>query len=142
MRLITQEMIEKKASESETWEDGYKGFVNGANWILELLNPKTKPMEERAKDFMHRVAEFNGQYPKEMLRAFYDYWTEHNERGKKMRFEMQKVFDIKKRLVTWSNNEKNRTNGKPTKQNQIDILVTSFAERVQQRANSGAIPEG
>ena len=37
---------------------------------------------------------------------------------------------------------KDNNNGKPTKQNQIDILVTSFAERVQQRANSGAIPEG
>lgn len=73
-----------------------------------------KTIEERAYDFMQRVAEFKSEYSKEMLRAFYDYWTEKNEGGRKMRFEMQKVFDIKRRLVTWSNNEKKKFNGKST----------------------------
>lgn len=33
---------------------------------------------------------------------FISYWTECN--GKKMRFEMEKVFDIKKRFATWQRN--------------------------------------
>ena len=42
-----------------------------------------------------------------MIRAFFEYWTEKQPKGKKMRFEMQKVFDIKKRLVTWSSKDWN-----------------------------------
>jgi len=65
-----------------------------------------KSLEDREKEFMELVAKNLDSYPKEMLRAFYDYWTEKNEGGRRMRFEMQKVFDIKKRLVTWKNNDK------------------------------------
>ena len=40
------------------------------------------------------------------LRKFFDYWTEKNENGKKMRFEKDKVFDIKRRLATWASRDK------------------------------------
>jgi hypothetical protein len=62
--------------------------------------------EQRLLIFQNKVAEYIEVYPREMLRAFFDYWTEQNEGGRKFRFEMQKVFDVKKRLVTWSKNEK------------------------------------
>lgn len=68
-------------------------------------------LEERCKVFMGKVAEYKNDYTKEMLREFYDYWTEKNDGGRRMRFEMQRVFDIKKRLVTWNNNEKKQYNG-------------------------------
>lgn len=68
---------------------------------------KEKDMNERAKAFYLKLAEYVGEYDKEMLRAFYNYWTEHNVDGKKMRFEMQKVFHIGRRLSTWANNNKN-----------------------------------
>ena len=52
-----------------------------------------------------------------MKDAFCNYWTESKTNGKKMRFEMQKTFDIARRLVTWSNNDFSNkiVNGKPTK---------------------------
>lgn len=67
--------------------------------------PQPKSFEERKKDFMQSVAD-NGleKYGQEMCQEFFDYWTESNPNGKKMRFEMQKVFDIKKRLATWNKN--------------------------------------
>lgn len=68
-------------------------------------------IDERALIFRDKVAEFLPEYPKEMLRQFYDYWTEKNEGGRRLRFEMQKVFDLKRRLKTWSNNEKKRNYG-------------------------------
>lgn len=40
-----------------------------------------------------------------MLQDFFEYWSEHNPDGKKMRWEMEKVFDINRRLTTWSNNQ-------------------------------------
>jgi hypothetical protein len=65
-----------------------------------------------------------------MLRDFYDYWTETNEGGRKMRFEMQKVFDMKRRLKTWDNNNKKSKNGTSKKQQHTDDLIKGFAERV------------
>lgn len=67
--------------------------------------PATPTIDERQKIFMEKIAEHLNEYPKEMLRAFYDYWTEKNEGGRKMRFETQKIFEIGKRLKTWKRNE-------------------------------------
>lgn len=71
-------------------------------------------IEERQILFRNKVAEYLKDYPKETLREFYDYWTEMNEGGRKMRFEMQKVFDINKRLITWKRNESKNKYGKNT----------------------------
>ena len=65
---------------------------------------KPATIETREIDFRDKLIPYIDTYGKEMLRAFYDYWTEKNEGGKKMKFEMQKVFEIEKRLRTWSNN--------------------------------------
>jgi len=49
------------------------------------------------------------KYPKENLKDFYDYWSEHNEpvrSNTKMRFEMEKIFNIGRRLGTWFKNVK------------------------------------
>lgn len=72
--------------------------------------------EQRANEFMGKVAKYLTSENKKMLREFYDYWTEMNEGGRKMRFEMQKVFDIGRRLKTWEKNEKQNGYGKGTKQ--------------------------
>lgn len=73
--------------------------------------PQPKTIDERKNDFMQEVAD-NGveKYGQEMCREFFDYWTESNPNGKKMRFEMQKVFDIKKRLATWNKNNFKKQN--------------------------------
>lgn len=69
-------------------------------------------LEIRKIHFQNKVSEYLDTYSRDMLRNFFDYWTEKNEGGRKMRFEMQKVFDIGRRLKTWSNNEKNKSYGR------------------------------
>lgn len=67
-------------------------------------------------------------YPKQMVREFWEYWTEHNENGRKMRFEMEKVFSIKRRLATWKRNDlkwygkKKRSSGESGAKQALDIL--------------------
>ena len=46
------------------------------------------------------------KYPKDMLRRFYNYWTEMNKSGTKVRFELQQTFEISKRLATWAGKDK------------------------------------
>lgn len=62
----------------------------------------SRTIEERKQEFYNSLLPETFNYSKKMMRAFYDYWTEHSPKGKKMRFEKQTVFDVKKRLVTWA----------------------------------------
>lgn len=78
--------------------------------------PKKKSIEERKKSFKESISKHKDQYSSELLNDFWRYWTEMNEGGKKMRFEMQKVFDVGRRLTTWSNRDNNNfKNGKTDK---------------------------
>ncbi len=81
--------------------------------IIELLEknytvtikPKVSNIEDRKKIFANRIAEHKGSYESKMLRAFYSYWVECNDGGSRLRFEKEKVFEMKRRLKTWSDNE-------------------------------------
>jgi hypothetical protein len=61
---------------------------------------------ERKEKFYNDCKPFLEKYPKVMLRAFYNYWIELNKSGTKMRFELERTFEISRRLVTWANNDK------------------------------------
>ena len=62
--------------------------------------------EVRAKKFYDSLVDYVGKYGAQMVREFYDYWTESNAGGARMRFEMEKVFDVSRRLATWANRQK------------------------------------
>ena len=67
-------------------------------------------LEVRKHAFGEKLIPYMKQYGKALIREFFDYWTEHNENGKKMRFEKEKTFEISLRLARWSKN--NRSNNK------------------------------
>ena len=41
-----------------------------------------------------------------MIRAFFDYWSELNKSCTKMRFELEKTWELPKRLATWASRER------------------------------------
>ena len=61
---------------------------------------------KRKEDFYQSLVPYVDKYGKEMLRAFFDYWSEMNASQTKMRFEKQPTWELSKRLATWANNEK------------------------------------
>ena len=61
-------------------------------------------LEKRKHAFGEKLIPYIEQYGKTLIREFFDYWTEHNENGKKMRFEKEKTFEISRRLARWSKN--------------------------------------
>ena len=73
---------------------------------------KDKNIELRTTNFVSEVYSHE-EYPKEMLQKFCNYWTEPNKSKTKMRFELEKVFDVPRRLVTWASRDKeiNKNNG-------------------------------
>jgi hypothetical protein len=68
--------------------------------------------ESKEADFKKSLLTFQDKYDVKLLEAFYLYWSESNPNGKKMKFEMQKTFDISRRLITWKKNEKNFSGAK------------------------------
>ena len=66
-------------------------------------------LTQREQNFYHELKTYYPKYPKETLRAFYDYWTEPNRSNTKMRFELEKTWSTKRRLGTWARREKPST---------------------------------
>ena len=60
----------------------------------------------RKESFYQLLVPFVRQYPKEMIRAFFDYWSELNKSGTKMRYELEKTWELPRRLAAWANRER------------------------------------
>ena len=56
--------------------------------------------------FILMVMSFEKEYDKETLDEFIDYWTEKNMSGTKAKYQMQKTFDVSRRLKRWVKNSK------------------------------------
>ena len=77
---------------------------------INKVNKVNKDINQRYDEFYMKVlAEGTKAVPMidpTIVKEFVEYWTEKNINGKKMKFEMQKTFDIKRRLARWvKNNE-------------------------------------
>lgn len=102
---------EKKGEEKKE-----KKIKNGEKSILNFL-------EERGKIFYNEIAEFKDNYSKEMLREFYEYWIEPNTSKTRMRFEMEKTWDLNLRLKKWAKNDFSKNN-KPKEDTKVKINLS------------------
>ena len=130
----------------------YEGYKKKPQRSLQRTLQRTinekKDITERAKDFYNELVPFviSGQYPKEMVRAFYDYWSEPNQTKTKMRFEMMQTWSTSGRLSTWARKDKTFKNngyGRETitdkiKQSAADADEFSRKLKAQREANLGS----
>ena len=79
--------------------------INYKSYQLEQVNKK-RNLAEVINKFKLEVNTFLNIYTEEMLEEFTDYWTETNKSKTKLRYELQKNFDISRRLKTWNKNDK------------------------------------
>lgn len=99
------------------YQEGF--FCQGASKPLKrgtgigIVNNKIS-IEEREQKFKESLLEFTryeknpeGKYSVELIRDFYNYWREPNKQNK-MRFELEKTWDLKLRLIRWENNNFNK----------------------------------
>lgn len=89
--------------------------------------------EKRRKEFYNSLIPFVQTYGKEMVREFYDYWSEGNKSGSKMRYEQEPTWDLARRLARWSNNEKSYKS--KSNDNVNNRTSTTAAERAQGAAS-------
>lgn len=79
---------------------------------------------KRMKAFYNSLIPFVQTYGKEMVREFYDYWSETNKSGSKMRWEQEKTWVLEKRLQRWANNDKLKSKNNGTVNNRNSTAET------------------
>ena len=86
---------------------GKKKTNEQSKQVLTSLQSKCKDREKAfEKSLIPFVSSRGGAYDPKMIRAFFNYWTERNKSGTKMRFELEKTWETAKRLQTWASREK------------------------------------
>lgn len=156
--LLKQEVKQRVKHLTICNYDIYRGLRNENETNLKQQSeqpvakkPKADPEAIKARqaakkeDFYNSLVPFVELYGREMVREFFDYWTEPNKSKTKMRFELEKTWDLKRRLNTWdsrrritSNNQANgtgtntRTNSETARQQRAkdaaDIIARLAAE--------------
>ena len=105
------------------YDDYFEAEVNKPK--NELKNEDTKPVEapkedkpkktkeeiaaateKRKKKFGQDLVPYVATYGKDMIRKFYDYWSETNKSKTRMRCETEKTWDLNLRLQNWARRNK------------------------------------
>lgn len=68
---------------------------------------KEQEMKSREREFYNMLVPFVKTYGREMIREFFDYWSEPNKSHSKMRFEQERTWDLSRRLQTWEKRSRN-----------------------------------
>lgn len=68
---------------------------------------KEEEMKSRERIFYNALIPFVKTYGREMIREFFDYWSEPNKSHSKMRFEQERTWDLSRRLQTWEKRSRN-----------------------------------
>ena len=97
---------------------------------------KKKDLEVRKNTFATSVHNFK-EFPEKMRKDFISYWVEMNHSKTKMRFQMQKTFENKRRLTTWKNNKFN-SNGKSGKSTFMSDKDYDLQKKEQRRLSENA----
>lgn len=85
--------------------------------------------DKRTKEFYRSLIPYVSTYGRDMVREFFDYWSEPNKSGSKLRFEQEKTWDLSRRLARWSNHNKEyKSNGNKNYQ-------SSTTQRIEEATN-------
>ena len=72
----------------------------------------------RKNEFSDTLKPFLETFGKDMLNAFFLYWTEPTQsKNPKLKFELEKTWSLERRLTTWKQNENKFGNNQPPQQN-------------------------
>ncbi|MCD7923657.1 MAG: DUF4373 domain-containing protein [Bacteroides sp.] len=100
-----QSKVKVKRKESKPKETSTNVEVKKAEQAKKLAAAKAATLKRRDV-FYQSLIPYVERYGKDMIRAFFDYWSELNKSETKMKFETNQTWEVAKRLATWNNREK------------------------------------
>ncbi len=107
MAAKRQSALEKKLSEAVKLleKNGYTVTPPTEPIKIDTTELNKRKLEARRQAFIEDLRNYQGQYTSELLNAFYLYWIEPNKSYTKMRWELQRTWNLALRLKTWYNND-------------------------------------
>ena len=112
----TQETTEEQPKNNQKQPNENVNENDNVNEEEKKYIKKEKSFKEfTEQDFKEELKLHSEKYSKEMLKDFFTYWTEPNEKGK-MKFQLQKTWSTAGRLSTWSRNDFNGNSGSKPKE--------------------------
>lgn len=94
------------------------GFKFYADFAEKIAANKESKIKELQKKFYNSLIPFVANYGKDLVREFYDYWSEPNKSMTKLRWQLEPTWDTDKRLKRWQTNNNNFKPKTTTQQNQ------------------------
>jgi hypothetical protein len=90
-------------SDSHTDRSSSQSKVKESKVKEKKVNKSKELLLARELAFYEELKNKLDEYPADMIRAFYDYWREPNKSKTKMKWEVEKTWDLNLRLARWSN---------------------------------------
>ena len=87
-------------------------------------NNNKNNISNRRDKFVFEVLTFD--YEESILNSFIDYWTEPNKSNTKMKYELNKTWETKRRLKTWAANQKKWDKPKTKTMSKIDMQLNEY----------------
>ena len=90
---------------------GKKSKENSTSCEVEKKKPAASAAttDERKELFRKSLVPFVEQYGREMIREFFDYWSELTPSRAKMRYELERTWETPRRLATWSRRKEEKS---------------------------------
>lgn len=110
--MARQSALEKKLSDAVKLleKNGYTVTPPAEPVKIDTTELNKRKLWTRKQAFIEELRKYQGIYSNDLLNDFFRYWAESNRTFTKMRFEMQKTFQLDLRLKTWYNNDLKRNN--------------------------------
>lgn len=103
--LCTAEpIIEKPYPENPSTENPMLSNIHNKETTNKETLTKDEVITQKQNAFAETLKPYLSLYGKDMLNNFFLYWTEPTKSGNKLRFDLQKTWDVARRLRTWNNN--------------------------------------
>lgn len=104
--LTLKRQQHKKNKKKEDKEELSFTIVHESKKSVALATPHSQALlEKRTKDFYESLVPFVQFYGKDIVREFFDYWSEPNKSKTKMRMELERTWCVERRLATWAKRE-------------------------------------
>ena len=108
-------LVNKSANKSLMTICDYENYTNPKKATSKVApKPLTDPqanLDKRRDTFTEKLRPYVQIYGRDMINDFWKYWTEPNKSKTRMRFELEKTWDLNLRLQRWASNNKMEKNG-------------------------------
>ena len=147
-KIYQKRMVHDEALSLKRSEAGKKGGKKTQKFAKAKVKANTEDENEyeneddkilkKEEKFKSEVYEFLDEYPEALLKEFISYWTEPNKSKTKLRYELEKTWDLGRRLNNWASRSKEFVKKVPEKQT---FKSKNFEEIIQDKGGSGQMPE-